>query len=202
MAWLIPLYLALMSGLMILAPLVIWFFWGLYQFRNRTFRAKRAAIFFIIAMAMTGIIGWSYFHSTRRPDRFLIPQNYVGWVLIEYQVKGAPPLTLEEGHDLYRISAQGRLQTSSKMEDGMATDQYFYVTPTSRREINSTGWGEGGLIWGGSFGDGKIGVGDSKGQRTVQTPPSQTFFAGTEAQFQKAGPEPNSQQMQKLIDGT
>lgn len=204
LAWLLPVYFLLLSGFILFVPLVALLVWMARQIIKGELKAhwKRGAAYFVAAVVITGAMGWGFFHFTRRPDRFLIPDGYVGWVLIEYQIKGAPPLPLEEGRDLYRISNQGRLQTSSAPEEGMASDEYFYVTSKGRKVIKDTGWGGGGLIWAGSTSDGKIGVGNSQGTRTVQTPPTQTFFVGTAQQFQKAGPEPQSRQMQKIIDAT
>jgi hypothetical protein len=137
----------------------------------------------------------------RQPDRYLIPQGYTGWVLIEYEVKGAPPAGSENGFNLFRIPRNGRLQTSSpRMQTGWAKDEYYYVdTKGQRQRLNFTGWGGGGMIWGGATSDGVITVGDSKGSRQIQTPPTQTFFVGTEKQFGKAGPEPHSKQEEAIL---
>ena len=132
----------------------------------------------------------------RQPDRYLIPQGHTGWVLIEYEVKGTPPAGSENGFNLFKVPRSGRLQTSSpRMQAGWAKDEYYYVDSKGQRQpLKSTGWGKGGMIWGGATSGGVITVGDSKGTRKIQTPPTQTFFIGTEKQFNKAGPEPRSKQ--------
>jgi hypothetical protein len=118
--------------------------------------------------------------QTRQADRYLIPQGYTGWVFLEYEVKGAPPLGSESGFKLFRIPRNGRLQTSSPGPvAGAARDEYYYIHSKGQRQPLKLGdWGRGGSIWGGSVGGG--------------TPPSERFFIGTEKQFSKAGPEPPS----------
>ncbi len=202
---LLLLWLLVMSGFTTVSVLSLIFFiylFGEYRRSNLKTKRKIGAALFITSIALSGCLCWSAFHNrnTRRPDRYLIPQGYVGWVIIEYKVKKAPPLLIEDGHNLYKIPRDGRFLTASPLEDGIASDDYFYVTPKGRQVIESTGWGEGGLIWGGSTGDGSISVGDAKGTKEIQTPPTLTFFVGTEKQFQNAGAEPTSKQMQKVIE--
>ena len=79
----------------------------------------------------------------RRPANIYIPDGYVGWVRIEYGVKGAPALKTDFfGPWEYQwFPASGLLQTSSLLRDGAATARYFYysgdkVTPLSEEMIN------------------------------------------------------------------
>lgn len=196
--------LLLMTGFIIFVPFVAFLVWLFRQYRRNNLKSRwrLSLALFVASMALSGFMGWAMFRSTRRPDRYLIPQGYVGWVIVEYEVKAAPALQREDGHDLYKIPGAGRLETSSPHEDGAAHDEYFYIGSKGRRAIPFTGWGDGGMIWGSSISDGSIGVGDDKGMRTIQTPPTETFFVGTEQQFQKAGAAPYSKQMQKIIDST
>ncbi len=46
------------------------------------------------------------FHR-RRPERFLIPAGYTGWVRIEFRRKSAPPLPTEDGRLLLKLNEQG-----------------------------------------------------------------------------------------------
>lgn len=205
-AFLIPglflLWLLLMTGFIIFVPVVALVFWCFRQHRSNNLKAKwKLGIALLIAsLLFSGAMIWGMLRSTRRPDRYLIPQGYVGWVIVEYNAKGAPPLPLEEGHDLCKIPRDGRLETSSSLEDGWASDEFFYISAKGRQVIKRTGWGEGGMIWGGSTSDGSVGIGTDKGMKTVHTSPTETFFVGTEQQFQKAGPKPHSHQMEKIMD--
>ena len=42
--------------------------------------------------------------TTRRPDRYLIPQGYVGWVRIDYKIPGTSELPLEDGYFSYEVA--------------------------------------------------------------------------------------------------
>ena len=42
----------------------------------------------------------------RRPSRYLIPDGYVGWVRINFNVKDALPVSFEDGHYLFKFPAR------------------------------------------------------------------------------------------------
>lgn len=114
----------------------------------------------------------------KRPsDRFLIPKDYVGWVLVSYEVKDAPELPQKDGHNLIKFPPSGILKTSSKPKYGSATDEYYYYSNDSRQELPTTASGGNGLIWGG-------GTGSTEG-----FPVNRKMFVGTEEQFKKCGSE-------------
>jgi hypothetical protein len=73
--------------------------------------------------------------NTRRPHHYLIPDRYVGWVKVEFNVKGASPLIFEDGHSVFRIPSSGLFQTSSEKEFGLADDQYFYASGNDKRRL-------------------------------------------------------------------
>jgi hypothetical protein len=106
----------------------------------------------------------------------LIPEGYVGWINIYFEVKDAPALPVEEGHYLFRIPSAGELRTSSRLEGGMAKDDYYYVDKRgNRRGLESTGWGKGGMIWAESTGDDENGMINER------------LFVGTEQQLKEYG---------------
>jgi hypothetical protein len=73
--------------------------------------------------------------DTRRPERLLIPQGYTGWVRVDYEVKGAPPLPQENNHTLTTIPANGYLKTSSPEETGASSnDEYFFYNPKNSQQ--------------------------------------------------------------------
>ncbi|HEY0004837.1 MAG TPA: hypothetical protein VGB17_08490 [Pyrinomonadaceae bacterium] len=62
-----------------------------------------------------------------RLHRYLIPQGYVGWVRIDFNVKEAPPLPLEDGYYIVRVPPTGYLQTSSDDQINLLYTEYDYV---------------------------------------------------------------------------
>ena len=114
----------------------------------------------------------------RRPSLYLIPEDYVGWIRIDFGVDDAPPLTLEEDYYLFKIPQTGILQTSSSLEEGYAADEYFYYSPfgDSRRPLRGTISGGNGLIWGEVVSR----VQDQKERHLY-------FFVGNEKQFKELG---------------
>lgn len=114
--------------------------------------------------------------QTRRPSRYLIPQGYVGWVRIDFNIKDSPPLPLEAGFYLFKFPESGRIQTSSNMEYGAAPDEHYYYAGDDRKALRSSGWGGGGLIWAGFNGG-------AQGAKEVH----EYFFVGTEAQLKEFG---------------
>jgi len=77
-----------------------------------------------------------------------MPEGFVGWVRIDYEVQGAPELPIEDGYRLYLIPSSGHLETSSAIESGWASDEYYYVDSSGNREkLKVTIEGKGGLIW-------------------------------------------------------
>lgn len=112
----------------------------------------------------------------RRPDRYLIPNGYVGWVRINFKVKNAPALPTKDGVYLIEINPDGRLQTSSSNEYGWAQDEYYYYSESGQKPLKASGWDGGGMIWG-AF------TGSLQGDDETY----ESFFVGTEEQFRKLG---------------
>ncbi|HYV03646.1 MAG TPA: hypothetical protein VFB82_03615 [Blastocatellia bacterium] len=80
----------------------------------------------------------------RRPSRYLVPKGYVGWVKILFKVKDAPPLSVEDGHYLFKIPTDGKLETSSDIEFGVASDDYYYYSEDTRERRRDD---LGGIQW-------------------------------------------------------
>ena len=114
----------------------------------------------------------------RHPVRTLIPDGYVGWVKVNYGVKGAQPLTIENGVIICKIPESDLLETSSQLEVGWANDEYFYYSPNgSTRPLRETGWGSGGLIWGDAVGY----QAQPDGSKPAEF--NKVFYVGTEEQY-------------------
>jgi hypothetical protein len=118
----------------------------------------------------------------RRPSRYLIPEGYVGWVKINFRIKGAPTLPVQDNHYLFKFPPSGLLETSSDMEYGVATDDYFYYCGDTRRRLESTGWDGGGMTWAGYNGW-------SGNNFSERTDVHEGFFVGTEEQLKTLGAE-------------
>jgi len=69
----------------------------------------------------------------RTGGRVLIPSGYRGWVQIVYEVPAAPALRKENGKYLRIVPPSGILQTSSSLDVGYGSDEYFYVSSTGGR---------------------------------------------------------------------
>jgi hypothetical protein len=63
------------------------------------------------------------------PYSFLIPEGYVGWIRVDFEVTGAPPLTAENGYYILKFSDTGRIQTSSRdIEEWWRAEFLYYST--------------------------------------------------------------------------
>jgi hypothetical protein len=117
----------------------------------------------------------------RHPIEFLIPEGYVGWVEVKYGELNTPALRLNKGTFIFEIPDSGVVSTSSPLEEGWAQDEYFYYSKDgSVHPLNETGWGLGGMIWGGT---------DEWQQTTAESKPRQVdayFYVGTEVQYHHA----------------
>jgi hypothetical protein len=125
---------------------------------------------------------WTGCSDRRRYSRYLIPNGYVGHVRIDFGVVGAPPLPLENEFFLLRIPSTGHLQTSTALETGSVTDEFYYVIGNQRHRIysNDEDYPTGSpppipLVRGGSVG------GEQSGN--VYGPIHEDFFIGTDKQF-------------------
>ena len=108
-----------------------------------------------------------------RSWRFLIPEGYTGWVRVEFEIPGAPPLPAEDGQIVLKIPPSGTLKTSSPEQYGWARDNYFYYSNNGVRPISDSGPGK--LIWGKINGQ----ASGTSGKRAYEE-----FFVGTEQQFE------------------
>ena len=70
-----------------------------------------------------------------RAEVWLIPPGYVGWLRLDYSVKGAVSLPIESGRYVVKMPPSGRLQTSSENRPRSDRNSYFTVVGDSRRSI-------------------------------------------------------------------
>jgi hypothetical protein len=108
------------------------------------------------------------------PSKFLVPDGYAGWLLLEYNIKDAEPTPIEAGVKVFKFPPNGALNTSASGPERGADDEYLYYSADgSLREI-PTGYRNGkGMIWG-----------QHEGTRNG-TLSQFGFFVGTEEQYKK-----------------
>lgn len=129
-----------------------------------------ATLIFVICLGVW--FGINTRSSTPRSLRFLIPEGYRGWVRVEFETRGAPPLAEDAGQTVVKIPSSGSLKTSSPEQYGWAKDSYAFYSSTGVRPIPDSGAGR--LIWGKINGE----ASGSSGKRKYEE-----FFVGTQQQF-------------------
>jgi len=111
----------------------------------------------------------------RRPNRYLLPDGYIGWVRVNYRIQDAPALPIEDGYYLLRIPMNGLLDTSSNGEEGAAIDEYYYYLGENRRPLQHRT--DNPLIWG------AVGFGSKSNEPSRY----EEFFVGTKDQYEQIG---------------
>jgi hypothetical protein len=140
--------------------------------------AKRPARILVGIATLIVVIGLGVWfsinarNSAPRSLQFQIPEGYSGWVHVEFETPGAPPLPQEAGQTVVKIPPSGALKTSSPEQYGWARDSYAFYSGRSVRPIPDSGAGK--LIWGKINGE----ASGSSGKRTYEE-----FFVGTQQQF-------------------
>jgi len=123
----------------------------------------------------------------RQPDLYLVPNGYVGWLHVEYGVKGAPSLPVRWGYRVYKFSRSGKIRTSSPLLFGWAKDKIYYTTPKGWKELKVTLNEGAGMVWGETLSGSANPVVtkfDAKGNRTeIPVPATSDKFIGTWKQF-------------------
>jgi hypothetical protein len=138
-------------------------------------------ILVLALIALSFLTGRGARQESVRSSRFLIPEGYIGWVRIEFEVQGAPPLPMEGGEYIIKIPADGVLQTSSAEQYGWARDRYYYYSGPSTHSLPDSG--DGDSIWGKLNGEATGASGKQKYEE---------FFVGTAQQFKNQARERKS----------
>jgi hypothetical protein len=73
--------------------------------------------------------------AVRAGNIVLIPEGFVGWVRIQYEVQQAPSLPKEGVKYLIHIPSSGSLMTSSARQHGYGIDRYYFMTDSRRTPI-------------------------------------------------------------------
>jgi hypothetical protein len=154
------------------------------------YRILLLASLFFAPCAFFTVVVWLI--QGHHPCRCLIPEGYVGWVRVDYQIKGAPELPIEEGYRVYKFPDSGQLQTSSAFEVGTYADLifgredefYYYSSDTRRRLPAGANGADGGMIW--RQGRGEMGSGMPPAEIKIKES-YEFFFVGTEEEYKKYG---------------
>lgn len=148
-----------------------------WMFPKTTGRSSRRAIIVVSVVLIAALAAWvgaSARKETHRSARLLIPEGYTGWVRIEFEVQGAPPLPIEDGQYILRIAADGVLRTSSPEQYGWADDHYYYYYRSTQGVQPIPDSGQAEMIWGRINGEAQ----NASGKRKYEE-----FFVGTKQQF-------------------
>jgi hypothetical protein len=91
--------------------------------------------------------------ASKKASRFLVPAGYVGWLLLEFNVKNAPVVQEESGVNIFTFPSSGRLRTaSSGPVDGGAHGYFYYTGDNSVSAIPMDYRNGKGMVWGRIFG--------------------------------------------------
>jgi hypothetical protein len=112
--------------------------------------------------------------STLHSSMFLVPEGYMGWLRLEYNVKDAPSIPVENEMKVFKFPKAGLLNTSSAGPDVGAENEYFYYAEDGSVHPISTEYrNDKGLVWG-EYQGSRGGVMSLFG-----------FFVGSEEQYKK-----------------
>ncbi|HEX8136061.1 MAG TPA: hypothetical protein VF544_00580 [Pyrinomonadaceae bacterium] len=71
-----------------------------------------------------------------RPYRYLVPEGYVGWVRVDFNVKEGTTPTVEDGFYMLKIPASGRLQTTIDDDEKLFLEnEYYYFCSDSKQRL-------------------------------------------------------------------
>ena len=89
-----------------------------------------------------------YIANHRRPIDFEVPQGYVGWIRIKYNIAGAAPLPIKSGYYVASIPDNGLLETSTIEDEGWGADRFYYVAQNKRTiSLDDEKSNTGDLVW-------------------------------------------------------
>jgi hypothetical protein len=81
-------------------------------------------------------------------SKFLIPEGYVGWLRVEYDVECSSPIPVQDGVRIFRFTGASVLETSSPMPEDTAERHYFYYAADGSERNLAVDYRSGnGMIW-------------------------------------------------------
>ena len=96
---------------------------------------KHRTVYLLMTLILLSLTGCEEEH--KRPANIYIPEGYVGWLRLEYDVQGMPALERDflGPWEYQRFPRSGLLQTSSALHDGAASANYFYYSDSDVRPL-------------------------------------------------------------------
>lgn len=89
------------------------------------------------------------YNPNLQSSNFLVPEGYVGWLVLVYNQKKAPPVTTKDGAAVFKFPSNGILQTSSPGPEAAARRTFFYYSPDGSEHRVPMNYSKGGgAIWG------------------------------------------------------
>jgi hypothetical protein len=112
---------------------------------------KSFATSYRLTLLLAGVIVFSAGCESdhRMPAKIYIPEGYIGWVRIEYGVKGAPK---QESHffdhtEYQRFPPSGLLQTATTLKQGAASAEYFSYAGSTIKPLSENLIHGGTISW-------------------------------------------------------
>lgn len=97
--------------------------------------------FVVLFVSYMGFL--AYAHSPIKGNKYLLPENYSGWICVTYNDDGFPLLKEEDGFLIAKIQKNGILKTSSKMRTSPVYDEYYYYAKDDIRKAEELKIGGG-----------------------------------------------------------
>src|SRR5690554_4745303 len=112
-----------------------------------------------------------YYQKNKFPvHHFMLPMDYLGWVVITFEQPGLPALKKERNTVIYEVPPSGQLKTSSKNESGTVFG--YYINGNDKKTKLA---GDMLHVWGTSSGS----LGQPDGS-IIEIPETLIIFIGTE----------------------
>jgi len=116
-----------------------------------------------------------------KQEVWIIPGGYVGWLRLDYSVKGESPLDMENGRYIIRVPRTGRVRTSTANRPPIIRNKYSSEGPNGPQDLAYSPRTPGYAIQNAfSFGRGKLGSG-------FPQPEAECVFVGTQTDFRLNG---------------
>jgi len=89
-----------------------------------------------VTLLLIGIVGLLASCDRRsRVELWIIPNGYRGWLRLDYEVAGAPPLPIEGGRYVVRMPRSGRLRTSTANKPSIDRTAYDLEDESGRHAL-------------------------------------------------------------------
>jgi hypothetical protein len=107
---------------------------------SKGYAAKDYAVVFAALGVLFAVAGW-WIYAPSGPsqgpgNRLLVPDGYRGWLIVEWDSRGAPPLKVINGRYDYAFSPNGYLKTSSELDQRwQSLDEAYFHSDRGRARV-------------------------------------------------------------------